>query len=927
MIKSTKLRGLGRYAFLLALSSFAFAQANAKDGDSFSFSHGGITLNYRVISEKDKSVAVVKNQPANVAKLTVPVTVSNNDVTYNVMAIGDSAFMNWQSITELNLSDSIKSIGDYAFSNCKGLSNVVLPDSVKSFGKYAFSYCDGITKFQMPVSLKTMGMHAFQECTGLTSVILPKNVTSVGSYPFGGCVNLKRSAYPSTIRNPYSNGVAVEYPASGAYLKNGYVMNADSTVLYFAPVDLSGVYAIPSHIKTIEESAFACCDNLTGITFPSSVVAIKARAFADCNGFTTFTYPQTVTTIPDYAFSGCSNLANVVIPSTVTSIGANAFENCSALSNVNIPNSVVSIGEYAFVNCANIAAIDFPTSLKTIGVGAFQNCYGFKTIILPNSLTFVAQDAFKNCIGLVKSAYPSTVANPFANGMALAYPAQGAEVQNGFVWNSGKTALYFAPLSLQGEYNVPNTVATIGDYAFALCSGLTGVKMNNSVTYLGEHAFANCTGITKAELSNSLAAVSAYAFEGCTALNDATIPGSVTTIGKYAFLNCSALTDLDLPASVTTISEGAYQGCAGFTNIMLGKTVASVGKDAFKNCSGLLKSSYPATLQNPFSNGGAVAYPMDATFADGFIWSADNSIIYYAPMDLTGEYVIPNTVVSIGDYAFSYCPDMTGVVIPNTVTTIGKSAFEACSFSDLLLPPSVETVADKAFGDTPLTNITMGAKVKKIGNAAFGKTETPVENVYVTAMTPPNGVKQSFANYSAQLYVMPDMAEVYSFYNPWSGFKKAKELVVPDSLNVSFEKPEGGLKAGDKVQLTYKFKPSNVTLQYVFWSSTNPEVATVDRDGMVTFNGYNSANADDVKECKIIATTLYPDCNVEEITLHKDGNISGVEGILAEDLAKVQVSDIYSLQGALLKRNASPADIEALSPGLYIIGGKKVLVK
>ena len=89
---------------------------------------------------------------------------------------------------------------------------------------------------------------------------------------------------------------------------------------------------------------------------------------------------------------------------------------------------------------------------------------------------------------------------------------------------------------------IPNSVTTIGDFAFTSCSALTTVNFSNALTNIGTDAFANCAALTSINLPNSLTTLSHGAFFGCTGLTTVNIPNSVTSIGNYAFGSCTGLT-------------------------------------------------------------------------------------------------------------------------------------------------------------------------------------------------------------------------------------------------------------------------------------------------------------------------------------------------------------------------------------------------
>ena len=108
---------------------------------------------------------------------------------------------------------------------------------------------------------------------------------------------------------------------------------------------------------------------------------------------------------------------------------------------------------------------------------------------------------------------------------------------------------------------IPNSVTTIGNFAFCYCWGLTSIIIPNSVTVIGKCAFEGCIGLTSVEIGNS-----------------------VTSIGRYAFYSCQGLTSINIPNSVTEIGNNAFYWCTGLTSIVIPNSVTSIGNEAFMNC-------------------------------------------------------------------------------------------------------------------------------------------------------------------------------------------------------------------------------------------------------------------------------------------------------------------------------------------------------
>ena len=96
---------------------------------------------------------------------------------------------------------------------------------------------------------------------------------------------------------------------------------------------------------------------------------------------------------------------------------------------------------------------------------------------------------------------------------------------------------------------MPNSVKSIGRYAFQGCSGLTELTLPNSVKSIGDRAFAYCSGLTELTLPNSVTSIGNCAFGGCSGLTELTLPNSITSIGDYAFAYCSDL------SKITSLAE------------------------------------------------------------------------------------------------------------------------------------------------------------------------------------------------------------------------------------------------------------------------------------------------------------------------------------------------------------------------------------
>ncbi|MCI7338512.1 MAG: leucine-rich repeat domain-containing protein [Bacteroidales bacterium] len=343
-------------------------------------------------------------------------------------------------------------------------------------------------------------------------------------------------------------------------------------------------------------------------------------------------------------------------------------------------------------------------SVTSIGNGAFEYCSGLTSVTIPNSVTSIGEFAFSGCSSLIKTNYTGDIAGwcgiNFGNYSA-----------NPTVYSYN---LYINDVEVK-DLMIPNSVTSIGNYAFSGCSGLTKITIPNSVTSIGEYAFSGCSGLTSITIPNSVTSIGEYAFKYCSSLTSVTIPNSVTSIGRSAFYGCSGLTSVTIPNSVTSIGSYAFYDCSGLTSVTIPNSVTSIGMYAFEGCSGLTSVLWNAKNFADFSSRDYAPFYNIKSQITSFTFGSEvehiPAYLCYGMENLT-SVTIPNNVTSIGDYAFRGCSGLTSVTIGNSVTSIGDWAFRACSgLTSVTIPNSVTSIGMYAFeGCSGLTSVVWNAK-------------------------------------------------------------------------------------------------------------------------------------------------------------------------------------------------------------------------
>ncbi len=372
--------------------------------------------------------------PNNVSAATEGIftyTIENGKVT----VIGcDQAVSGNLEIPSTIAGYPVTTIGDEAFGECKSLTDVTIPDNVTTIGERAFSFCRNLTNVTIPDSVTTIGEGAFCGCESLTNVTIPDSVTTIGSSAFSVCTSLTNIKVEDGNRNYCS--------------LDGNLFNKNKTTLIqYAIGKTNASYTIPDSVTTIGPRAFDRCASLTNVTIPDSVTTIGDHAFCLCASLTNVTIPNSVITIRDYAFWECRSLTNITIPDSVTSIGDVAFALCRSLTNIKVEDgnrnycsldgnlfdkNKTTLIQYA-IGKTN-ASYTIPDSVTTIGPRAFSPCASLTNVTIPDSVTTIGSYAFSACTiyyGGGESQWKNIYIDPenmFLNTAIIHYNSSGLSV-------------------------------------------------------------------------------------------------------------------------------------------------------------------------------------------------------------------------------------------------------------------------------------------------------------------------------------------------------------------------------------------------------------------------------------------------------------------------------------------------------------------
>ncbi len=376
------------------------------------------------------------------------------------------------------------------------------------------------------------------------------------------------------------------------------------------------------------------------------------------------------------------------------------------------------------------------------------------------------------------------------------------------------------------HYNVTGIgVATANDIVIAdVYNGLP-------VLSIDINAFENCDSLTSVTIPDGIKNISHYAFKDCDGLKSVTIGNGVTDIYDWAFYRCGGLTSIAIPDGVINIGYSAFRECASLASVIIGDGVKSIAVNAFDN----------------------TAYYNDVnSWQNGVLYIGKHLI--KAKENVIGEVQVKADTLTIADYAFCNCVDLTGVTVSDSVTAIGNSAFYGCNgLTHLRMGNGVKTIGESAFHGCNITGVTIPESVESIGIEAFYgcSLETVNWNAAACATTELYG-RSIFEKTGLSTVIIGDNVTSipdYMFENCY----RLKSVIIPDSVKSIGKYAFYGCR-----ELTDVTIPEDVTfIDYqAFYGCSSLETVSWNATACTTTELYSCSVFDD---CTNLTTVIFGD--------------------------------------------------------------------
>ena len=673
------------------------------------------------------------------------------------------------------IPDDVETIPAEIFSG-RELTKIIVPASVTNVMANGFATARYLTEVEFLAAPEgteekalTIDEKAFEGCYRLENLILPARLMTMKLYD----AKAADGSYTQSVFKGCSHLANIEVRGNAAPDKervysaqNGMLLSAGGkTLLYYPAGKTDTTVVLPDSVTSIGDKAFYKNTKITTFAVPARLQNIGESAFEGCTGITTLTFEggegDADLRIEDRAFYGCWKIEALTLTENVRYLGESAFGDTRHITEVTVnSNGSVTFKDGAFVSAYG------GSSVKTLHIGK-----GLANVDI--SAVFGGTNAVLATVTVDKEN------NYYYEGSdGVIYDKHLNEEQVNV-----PTKILYYPMLKEGEYELPESITTIGANVFVGRKKLTKVTIGANVTEIGNAAFKDCTALTEVVWKKPAASAEGVTaeeqaltlgdnvFSGCYGFTAFVLPARVTSIGDGAFQNCKYMTTFTFEdgTGALTIGAKAFSGCNALTALTLREGVVSVGDGAFANCAELVSVSLPASVErlgtwaevqeegsetkkytfvsmDLFKSTGVSPklervdvnennthyYSENGMLFGKYEKEGDETTakevpvrLYFCPFAKTGDVKLPNTLIEIYKEAFAYNTGVTSVSFNGELASeafdIGENAlYNAKALTTFELPVGLKTIKTGLFkGCSGLKTIVVPNTVSSIAAGAF----------------------------------------------------------------------------------------------------------------------------------------------------------------------------------------------------------------
>lgn len=541
----------------------------------------------------------------------------------------------------VSVSDTVKVIGEEAFAGNKFVTEITLPSGLEEISYRAFADCSSLEKITIADEVISISSGAFSNCNALKEIYLGKNLRELGYGVFAGCDSL-------TKLNLSDNNTYFKY-------EDGLLYDDEGKILYFV---LKGA-------------------NLKKVSLPRTVETIMPYAFWGCDSIEEVGLSEYIDYLDDYSMANLKNLKTITIPYSVKRIGLKAFADCVNLMDVTIHPTVKTIHETAFDGCVKLNIIAEPGS---VAYDFYQNL----------SLSPIIEEEYEDVEDIIYSIHDNVASIEDVVTGDKEGPNSSADenVIGTTVVSSGQAVILID--NTKQKVNVGDNYNNAGNHE----SVSDSTNQNPEIIDLFSTTDVKGNTVPKYTVVNN--EIASRAYYGNNTMSGYSLPENITAINDFAYAR-SNISSISLQDNVTKIGYGAFYHCDDLESVVIGKNVTDIEPFAFDKTKWL--ENWYASKQE-------------------FLIVGDGILLAYNGGN--SHVTIPEGVKKIAPYAFYMHHGILSVSLPDSLVEIGEAAFSGCSnLEDVFGGTNVEVIRDRAFYECPLQTVKITDHVKSIGLLAF----------------------------------------------------------------------------------------------------------------------------------------------------------------------------------------------------------------
>ncbi len=706
---SKNVKVIGRQAFF---QCYRLKNVTFEEGIELEFLGASVFSACIMLEEVDLSMLDMKELPSEIFRLCSALT--KVKLPSQLTSIPWGLFNSCTSLREIDLSDTkITVLNNYVFYKCTSLERVILPERLTEIMKGTFSDTASLEYIVIPESVTKIGNDAFKG-SGLKAIVFNSPVPpALGSGIFLKHNDELRVFVPSDSAEAYKKALG-EY---SDLVNSSSEFDIRDGVLY-KYFGCSEEVTVPYEVKSIAAGAFKGNATLRSVYIGGITAGIGTEAFEGCSSLSYVYLSQSVKTIKDRAFGGCGSLAGGVIDASVPPktgkevfplndglvievidgarevyarewkryeklIVENGFTVVDGVlvcykgiaKDVIVPEGVTELGKYVFQGCAYMETLTLPEGLIKLGDGAINSCNSLRSIKFPDSLSDIGTDSLSFNKSLECLDIPVNVTRIRQNAVRF----NDSMTRLNVYCNLNLTGIAFVSLNNLSEIHFYGVIENISNLNFTCMPCLSKVVFYNTVLSLGgeeeknfDAPFAFNAKLTTVEFRDTVIALGGKAFSNCISLSEVTLYGNLMNLGRSAFSACTKLKGIVASVDNLFLSNDEY----------------------------------------------------------GLLYNKDKTHLFRAMegWDFDGEYIMPDSVVIMDDYAFSV-PEVYVVEVQNIIdimfSGLGEWNINNFRFTGIKISDKLVSIGAGAFcGCKNLKNVTFGSEgnLKYIMSYAFAST-------------------------------------------------------------------------------------------------------------------------------------------------------------------------------------------------------------